>query len=239
MSFDNKAVEYYNKYWHGFKPISNYKLRRIIRILNLLKLIKPHFDKLRILDSGCGDGRAVSIWNIIGDAVGIDQSDLAIKNASEQFPFIKYYLGDVVSTEFENETFNVIISQEVIEHIEQQDQYISELSRIISQDGYLILTTPNKSFFDKRNEGNWSNQPVEKLLRIKELKKLLKPYFTIVKLQTVIVAKADHGIYKLLSNGLIKSLLIKIKMYRYYEALLEKANLGVHVVILAKRNILP
>ncbi len=236
MSLDSKAIDFYNTYWNEYKPISRYKLRRIIHILNLLKLIRTKFDKLKILDSGCGDGRAVSIWNIVGEAAGIDQSDLAIKHAEEHFPFNKFYHGDVVNTNFSNESFNVIISQEVIEHIEQQEQYITELARLLCQNGYLIMTTPNKFFFDRRNGGNWSRQPVEKIIGIKELKRLLKPYFTIIKLQTVIIAKGDQGIYKLLYDRLICYILSKIGLYRFYEVLLENVNLGVHIVLLAKKR---
>jgi len=236
MSLDSKAIDFYNRYWNEYKPFSNYKLRRIIQILKLLMFIKPQFDKLKILDSGCGDGRSVSIWNNLGNAVGIDQSDQAIKNASKHFPFINFYNGDVICTDLDDESFNVIISQEVIEHVEQQEQYLCELARLLCKNGYLILTTPNKFFFDRRNGGNWSNQPVENLIRIKDLKRLLKPHFTIVKLQTVILAKGHKGIYRLFTNKLILFTLNKVRLYRFYETLMEKANLGVHVVLLARKN---
>lgn len=154
----------------------------------------------------------------------------------EHFPFIKFYHGDVVSTNFSNESFNVIISQEVIEHIEQQEQYITELARLLCQNGYLIITTPNKFFFDRRNGGNWSSQPVEKVIGIKELKGLLMPYFTIIKLQTVIMAKGDHGVYRLLYSRIICYMLRKMGLFGFYEALLENAKLGVHIVLLAKKR---
>ena len=50
-----------------------------------------------------------------------------------------------------------------------EEKRISECSRILKSDGYLILTTPNKYYFDRVKGGNYSKQPIENLFTIDEI----------------------------------------------------------------------
>ena len=69
--------------------------------------------------------------------------------------------------------YDVVISQEVIEHIEDQEKYLENCFRVLKKGGYLIMTTPNKKVFDHMKDGNWSKQPIEKILTPKSFKNLI------------------------------------------------------------------
>ncbi len=45
---------------------------------------------------------------------------------------------------FENETFDYVVSFQVIEHIENDKEYVKEILRVLKPEGKFILTTPNK-----------------------------------------------------------------------------------------------
>jgi SAM-dependent methyltransferase len=51
---------------------------------------------------------------------------------------------------FKNNTFDVISSFEVIEHIENTDFFINEIHRTLKNDGCLFISTPNLSWWTNR-----------------------------------------------------------------------------------------
>ncbi len=53
-------------------------------------------------------------------------------------------------TPFKNNTFNTISSFEVIEHIENTEFFINELYRVLKQDGFLYISTPNLAWWANR-----------------------------------------------------------------------------------------
>lgn len=60
---------------------------------------------------------------------------------------------DVTNMSFDNEAFDVVICNHVLEHVTDDDKAISELFRVTSLGGFVILQTPyspilNNSFFD-------------------------------------------------------------------------------------------
>lgn len=227
---------FYDQYWQNLKPFGSYKLIRIIKIIGYLNKIRKTKRRLEIVDLGCGDGRSVAIWNTIGTASGFDLSPNAIQKAKVLFPYLPFFSGDALHSEFSNGRFDVVISQEVIEHIELQDSYLEECARILNIGGFLVLTTPNKYYFDRIKGGNYSRQPIENILSPTELKNLIKKRFEIIKLESVVVASADSGIYPLLCNRYFVSLLIKLKLEFLRKYLMEKVLLGVHTCVVARKK---
>jgi SAM-dependent methyltransferase len=231
-----EQIDFYNRYWSGYKPYGNYKISRIIRIMEYLNFIRKKKRFPEILDLGCGDGRSVAVWNLFGKASGLDLSDKAMSNASELFPGMEFISGDATDTDFQSNRFDVVISQEVIEHIDDQRKYIQECCRLLKQDGYLILTTPNKFYFDRLNGGNYSKQPVENILNYPQLKSLVETQFKILSAESIVVANGDSGIYKIISNKWLISFLNKLKLDFIRKELIRKFRCGVHLCILAKKK---
>lgn len=93
----------------------------------------------KLLDVGCGDGRRTVRWaKCIGtkDIIGMDA-----KNFGQPFKLVE---GDIDGgLPFANETFDVVISHHVIEHVSDTDQFVSEIYRVLKSGGYAGITTPN------------------------------------------------------------------------------------------------
>jgi len=233
----DSQIEFYNKYWNDLESFSAYKIFRIERILgHLVQIRKLLGDELTILDLGCGDGRSVAIWSILGNATGIDLSTRAMEKARKLFPHLKFSSGDATKTTFEPASFNVIISQEVLEHIEDQRAYIEECYRLLLPGGYLILTTPNKFYFDRLRGGNYSQQPIEKILTADELRLLVIEFFDIQEFQSIIAATGHYGIYRILSNRLVVGVCRKMGLEFVRIRLMEKYRLGVHLILVARKR---
>ncbi len=242
MKRDSKNIErhkeFYDEYWADLKPFSRYKIKRVAHILELLIHCRTQLRLDRpvdILDLGCGDGRSVAVWQIVGHACGLDLSEKAMEAAQKMFPKLRFYAGNALESPFEDQAFDVVISQEVIEHIEVQSRYVDECYRVLRKGGYLILTTPNNYYFQRRKGGNYSQQPIENLLTPKELRELLVPQFEVIRHYTIIPATGDHGIYRLLDSRWLKGGMYKIGLGSLHDKMKNKWMLSLNQVVMARK----
>lgn len=197
----SEQKQFYNEYWSKRDAVSYSKRTRIVTILRkLAPKCKPGTNP-KILDLGCGDGRSVAVWSLLGVPFGLELSPKAVIEANKSFPQLTIVEGDATRTPFKDHFFDVVISQEVIEHVEEQELLIKECNRILKSDGWLILTTPNKYFFDRRKGGNYSNQPIEKVIGAKLLSSIVRMNgFNIAEIVSIVPKRGDYGIYYLLDR---------------------------------------
>ena len=107
---------------------------------------------LRALDVGCGGGLLSEPLTRIGAAVtGVDASSRAIaaarRHAEGQGLAIDYREGGLERVE---ETgFDLVCALEVIEHVVDATAFVRELARVLSPEGLLILSTPNRTWLSR------------------------------------------------------------------------------------------
>jgi len=234
MNIENQ-IEFYDKYWSGRKVLNNLKLRRAVKILDYFITVKREFKEPRIIELGSGDGRFTAFIGEFGNADAIELSKEAVLNANKLYSHVNYMHGNVLEYPLENATYDVVISQEVIEHIEDQDKYIEVCYNILKPGGYLILTTPNKTVFDHMKGGNWSRQPIEKVLTPKHLKVLVKKKFKIIDYDSIILNFGRLGYFKLINNSYLTGFFNKIGLRKTRERVLGKLGYGLHQCVFAKK----
>jgi len=243
MSIDNnieQQQEFYNTYWAGMQPLGSYKIERAKWIMDVLLRLRKKMGSTdtRLLDLGCGDGRLVPLWQSISGAEthGLELSPQAVQTAQQMFPYIKYKQGDGISTGYDDSYFDIVVCQEVLEHIEEQNRLVSECSRIMKTGGYLVLTTPNKYYFDRRKGGNYSQQPIENIIDRKELLKLLSPHFEIQSFETLIYAAGDYGIYKFITNRYWLAIFWRLGAEHAWKRYLLKKGYGLHMAVVCRKK---
>lgn len=104
----------------------------------------------KILDLGCGDGSLTYILTKSGAVVtGVDNEERGLEYARENLSSVddgtlKYEFINASAYElpFQNESFDAVVSCEVIEHLREPDRMLSESSRVLKKDGKFVLTTP-------------------------------------------------------------------------------------------------
>jgi len=117
---------------------------------NRLKWISraiPKKDNQKILDAGCGEGHLleyIQAANPSHELVGYDITDVAIESARRRCPTARIERMDLVKIESPDESFDVIICTEVLEHIYEYREVLGELLRVLKKGGALILTFPNE-----------------------------------------------------------------------------------------------
>ena len=174
MPADMDPQEYYSHRWQAEKTANLWAMSRASVILHELAQTGIHRPKM--LDFGCGTGWLTAILSQFGEAAGVD---LAPEEARRRYAHLSFYSANAVPPG----PFDVVISQEVLEHADDQRGYLDTAYQVLRPGGYLILTTPNAKVSLKRAE--LLIQPVEKHLSLRELRALLvQRDFSVVKLYT-------------------------------------------------------
>jgi len=180
----------------------------------ILDKIKDNQD-LKILDIGCKEGQ--DLFYLINkrpkiQAYGLDITFVEswINNNLENLYFIN---GDATVCPFKDESMDIVISAECIEHILDIEKFLANVYRILKPGGYFFITTPSRYSY---------TYLIGKLIP-KRLKNALRKlvYFGI---------SPKDGIKKILPNGKI----IKEHVHEYsigeFKKLLNKHDLDVEII---------
>ena len=140
-----------------------------------------------LLELGCSKGFGTIIYAEHASSVkAVDTSSGAIEKAQKYNTRenIEYICLDSWTLPFEDNTFDLTVLFQVIEHIalDKLDIFLREIKRVTRMDGQVIFSTPNRSIrllpFQKPR-----NQFHTKEYTAKELKKLLSRYFVEVRVE--------------------------------------------------------
>ena len=105
------------------------------------------FSNVRLLDVGCGEGWVLSHFAELGCKVtGVDFSSFGVAQFNSHVignfhqEDIYLFLQRAVS---ENQQYDIIALANVVEHVLEPEQVLSDLTKILAPDGVLIVTFPN------------------------------------------------------------------------------------------------
>jgi SAM-dependent methyltransferase len=105
----------------------------------------------RVLDAGCGIGYGSAEFTSAPPAryLAVDRSSGAIRLAQRRYaaPGRLFIVGDVGALPFDDRQFDVVLSFEVIEHLQDVHRYLAELRRVLHPGGTCVVSTPNKRWF--------------------------------------------------------------------------------------------
>ena len=116
------------------------------------KLVQSLGQKGTVLDLGCGNGSLSHELSKLGfEVYGVDRSDSGIQIAREAFPEVQFSLGDVEEDlspdPFQAESFDVVVSTEVVEHLYRPRRLVQNAFRLLKPSGHFIVSTPYNGWF--------------------------------------------------------------------------------------------
>ena len=123
-----------------FESSRVYTIRRVLK-----SLVAAGFSPASILDYGCGEGRYLALLAELFPAAGLagcDISETALKLAAGHQPHSRFVPMSNESIALPDQSFDFVISVEVLEHVQDANKAIQEISRVLKPGGILLLTTP-------------------------------------------------------------------------------------------------
>ncbi len=132
----------------------------------------------KVLDIACGEGygsRLLAKTAAHVTAVDLDEQTVEEARQKYQFPNLEFRAGSIEKIPAENGSFDIVVSFETIEHIASHEKLMSEIKRVLKNDGLLIMSTPDKKIYT--DVSGRKNQFHTKELYAEEFQTLLQNYF--------------------------------------------------------------
>lgn len=144
---------------------------------------------LRVLDLGCGSGYGAHRLSRVAAAVdAVDYSATSIEYARAQFrqQNLNFYTADACSPSLfdflPEKSYDVIVSFDVIEHLERYFDYLDNVTRLLRPGGRFLVGCPNRVQSPHWNR-HWNPYHFQEFSDY-QLRKILSLYFGTVELVT-------------------------------------------------------
>jgi len=101
----------------------------------------------KVLDYGAGSGLHINLWEKAFPGAELqfcDISQVAMEKFKKKYPRYadRYYLLYDNQLACSDNVFDTVVSVEVMEHVENLDLYLKDISRLLKPGGYFVWTTP-------------------------------------------------------------------------------------------------
>jgi len=157
LKFIQDKIEIKKEWYIGNQTLSYdtgpYKVhlqKRISYVQNVIETyLKNNGIKKNILDLGCGDGANLRWLSKYSQDIWATDYNLfrlrrAKKITDEMKISAKFFLVDILNLPFENNSFDIIFFNHVIEHINNDLFALENIYRITKKGGIVIVGTPNE-----------------------------------------------------------------------------------------------
>lgn len=132
----------------------------------------------KVLDIACGEGYGSNLMAENAEQVtGIDLDRAVIEKAKKKYTRsnLLFCQGSTSHIPGADNCFDIVISFETLEHVEEQEQFFAEIKRVLKPGGLLLISTPDKHQYSEL--ANYNNPFHKKELYEKEFKALVDKYF--------------------------------------------------------------
>ncbi|UEM24600.1 class I SAM-dependent methyltransferase (plasmid) [Skermanella mucosa] len=139
----------------------------------------------RVLDLGCNNGYGSFELSRHGHrVVGVDVSAEALDDARRRFSAdnLDYRQVSGQDLPFEADSFDLITSFQVIEHIVEMEPYLREIRRVLKPGGLAVFTTPNARIRLDPGMRPWNRFHVQEFTP-EHLKETVAPFFAEVRIR--------------------------------------------------------
>jgi len=174
-----KKELFYNTFSERWEnSINKIEMKKRMRVIFGKLLYGIELRGREFLEVGCGLGYFSQMAYKKGaNVTAVDIGDRLVEITKKKIPHAKILVASAADLPFKDECFDIVLSTEVIEHVEDQKKTLSEQMRVLKKGGYLVLTTPNrllKPLFDLLSfVGVRPYQGNEKWLYSHEIKQLV------------------------------------------------------------------
>lgn len=187
----------YNELYSGDyrEHLSGYEIARWQALDHFITHILDLGEAGMVLDYGAGSGLHVGLWDKVFTKSSLyfcDITPVAMEKFGKKYKehAKNYRLINDNKADFSDNSFDVVVSIEVMEHVEDLKGYLKDIQRILKPGGHFIWTTPCANAFsvehifssltgkiDKTDEGyrrwRWEDPTHVRRLKSKEIESVL------------------------------------------------------------------
>jgi SAM-dependent methyltransferase len=77
-----------------------------------------------------------------------------------------FVFGDMTCSDLASSSFDLVVSVEVLEHVEEDEKFVAEVYRVLKPGGRFLMTTPNGDFVENRNPDHKRHYKRHQLLKL-------------------------------------------------------------------------
>jgi ubiquinone/menaquinone biosynthesis C-methylase UbiE len=186
------------------------KLKRMIRKLFLLPVARSFAGK--VLDVGAGIGEFLESYK---DSVGIDKDFAAVSYCTSKG--LECVQADAHRLPFHDDSFDGVLLNNLLEHIEDPDTVMGEIRRVLKDGGKLVMELPGKKgfYFDETHVRFWTREEIVMFLERHGFRNIVTHYFPLpwgkagdifthnkLRVSAVHAKKGRHAVENACLNGL-------------------------------------
>ena len=108
----------------------------------------------RVLDAGCGTAYGTRMLAEAGaeHVTGVDRAAAVLETARPSCPAnVELVTGDLKELPFPDRSFDLVVSFEVLEHLEDPDTALREFERVVAPNGIVLVSSPNRDVYEPGN----------------------------------------------------------------------------------------
>lgn len=173
------------KNWSGERLETFIYSRDAIEHLHRYAIASNYAKDKVVLDIASGEGYGSNLLSKIASYVyGVDIDKNTVEKAKFKYKSknLKFLSGSTSRIPIEDNSIDLVVSYETIEHHEEHDQMMFEIKRVLKDDGMLIISSPDKLYYT--DLANFNNEHHKKELYKGEFKSLIHQNFSFVQLLT-------------------------------------------------------
>jgi MPBQ/MSBQ methyltransferase len=147
--------DFYNYgYWDERTPDQKSACENLVE--KLLSYVPKKEGKILDVACGCGATTAYLLKHYSAENVtGINISERQLAKARERAPRCTFLIMDAVQMEFEDNTFDAVLSVEAAVHFDSRSRFLCEACRVLKPGGFLVLSDILSTDWGKQHRLWW------------------------------------------------------------------------------------
>ncbi len=159
--------------WKRAREISIERGKIVLSIISKVR----ECQNLKILDFGSGEGGTSEVLSQDNIVTSFDMNKIRLLRQQNSLSDINLLCGSSSSLPFKNNSFDLIILQDVLEHLDSREKLSNNIYNLLNDNGMIYLSTPNKfSVINIIADPHWG-VPVVSLLKRESIRKYFLNYF--------------------------------------------------------------
>ncbi len=146
---------------------------------------RPYAESKRVLDAGCGTGYgSAELAQSAAEVTGVDIAADAIEYAKQNYPLagLRFIQSSCTAVPSPANSFDLVVAFEVIEHLTDYCAFLDECARLLTPNGLLIVSSPNKRYYASTRAATGPNPFHEHEFEAEEFVRELERVFPNVRL---------------------------------------------------------